>query len=158
LWNENIYYRVRHRLAVFVAAIKQGTLPNLKQIYASLFTKYKTTKGIILDKHELLRDTKFNLVVENSNGIVTEKILDALINGSIPVYIGPDLESFGIPRGVAIEVRTSISKIESLIDGISDEEIALYLESMRAFVLSDFFRLNWHSEEVYKKIARLVML
>jgi len=156
LWNESIYIKARHRLAVFVAAIKQGTYPDLWQIYASLFTNYQTTKGPIPDKHKLLRETKFNLIVENSNTIVTEKIFDALVNGSIPVYIGPNLNSFGMPNGVAIEVTGGISNIEALIESINDEEISLYLEAMKKFISSEYFRSNWPSEEVYKKIAMVV--
>lgn len=156
LWNESIYKRTRHRLAVLVASLKQGTFPNLRQIYASLFTVYKTAKGPIPDKHMLLRDTQFNLVVENSNAIVTEKIFDALINGAIPIYIGPKLEEFGLPSQVAIEVAGCISKIESIIQSLTDEDVSIYLALMRNFISSDYFSLNWRSDEVYRKIARIV--
>ena len=156
LWDEKIYFRARHRLAVLVAAMRQGTFPNLKHVYASLFRKYKTTKGAVPDKHKLLKDTKFNLVVENSNKVVTEKIFDALINGAIPVYIGPDLVDFGIPREVAIIGSSDISKIETTIENIADQKIEVYLESIKGFLMSDYFRMSWESEEVHKKIAVLI--
>ena len=156
LWNESIYKRTRHRLAVLVASLRQGTFPNLRQIYASLFTIYKTAKGPIPDKHKLLRDTQFNLVVENSNAIVTEKIFDSLINGAIPIYIGPKLKEFGLPSQVAIEVADNTSKIESLIQNLTDEDVSIYLDSMRDFISSDYFSLNWRSDEVYRKIAIIV--
>lgn len=153
LWNEKIYFRARHRLAVLVGAVKQGTFPNLVHIYAALFTKYKTAKGAIPDKHEILKETKFNLVVENSNNVVTEKIFDALINGSIPVYIGPDLVEFGIPQEVALTASPDIAKIEKVINNLTEQNIESYLESIRSFVMSEYFRMNWESAEVHKKIA-----
>jgi hypothetical protein len=156
LWNESIFVKTRHRLAVLVASLRQGTFPNLRQIYASLFTSYETAKGPIPDKHKLLRDSKFNLVVENSNAIVTEKIFDALINGAIPIYIGPKLEESGLPSQIAIEVSGCISKIESIIQSLTDENVSTYLASMRNFVSSEYFSLNWRSDEVYGKIARIV--
>lgn len=156
LWNENLYFKGKHRVAVLVAAIKQGTLPNLLQIYGSLFTKYNTTRGLISNKHILLKDTKFNLVIENSNTTVTEKIFDAMINGCIPIYMGPDLKCFGIPSGITIESPKSISEIARVIENFSDEKIYSHLEAMKNFISGEHFKYNWHSEEVQKKISDLI--
>jgi len=156
LWNENLYFKLRHRVAVFVAALKQGTIPNLREIYASLFKRYRTTKGTVLDKHKLLSESKFSLIVENSNSIVTEKIFDALINGSIPIYVGPILQDFGLPKGVALQVPGNSKSINSVIEKLEEHEIKLLLQSMKEFVSSEYFKLNWRSDFVYEKVAKTV--
>ena len=95
-------------------------------------------------------------MIENSNTIVTEKIFDALINGSIPIYIGPKLKEYGLPSEIAIEIEGDVSKIESIIANLTDEDVSNYLESMRSFVSSEYFSLNWRSDEVYRKIVRII--
>jgi hypothetical protein len=153
LWNGNFYQKIHHRLAVLVAAIKQGTFPNLLQIHASLFKKYKASKGVIADKHKLLRESKFTLVVENSNFIVTEKIFDAFINGSIPIYVGADLKLFGVPSGLAIESSGNPKVIESIVKNISEGEVKEHLNALQNFVTSEYFLINWPADKVYLKIS-----
>ena len=104
----------------------------------------------------MLKDTKFNLVIENSNTTVTEKIFDAMINGCIPIYMGPDLKCFGIPSGITIESPKSISEIARVIENFSDEKIYSHLEAMKNFISGEHFKYNWHSEEVQKKISDLI--
>jgi hypothetical protein len=94
--------------------------------------------------------------VENSNSIVTEKIFDALINGSIPIYVGPILQDFGLPKGVALQVPGNSKSINSVIEKLEEHEIKLLLQSMKEFVSSEYFKLNWRSDFVYEKVAKTV--
>ena len=58
-------------------------------------------------KHSTLGNFKFALVMENFvyPGYVTEKIIDALAAGSIPLYLGaPDIEDF-VPLDAFIDLR-----------------------------------------------------
>ena len=153
LWTGPIYPKIRHRLAVFVATIKQGSWPNLLEIYGNLLRFYPTTKGSIVDKHALLQDSKFSLVIENSNSIVTEKIFDAIINGAIPIYVGPKLELVGLPSGLAIPVLGGAEEIlEALakVDFVASEK---YLSSMIKFIESPLFWEHWEAEAVYRQMA-----
>jgi len=156
LWNGNFYQKFHHRIAVLVAAIKNRSVPSLPQIYASLFKNYKTSKGLIADKHKLLRESKFTLVVENSNFIVTEKIFDAFINGSIPIYVGANLRLFGVPSGLAIETSGNAKEIESIVKNLSEVEIKENLKALQNFVTSDYFLKNWPADKVYSKISDIV--
>lgn len=156
LWNDNLYLKLRHRLAVLVGALKQGSIPNLNAIYASPFERYKTTKGPIANKHKLLQDSKFSLVIENSNSIVTEKIFDALINGAIPIYVGPDLANFCIPKNIALEVTGESKEIELTINNLDESKIRLLLHEMNEFINSEYFKSNWRSDFVYKNVAEKI--
>lgn len=51
------------------------------------------TGGRIKDKHQFISGYKFNLALENSriSGYVTEKIADAFMAGTVPVYWGGDM-------------------------------------------------------------------
>ena len=153
LWTESIGVKAFHRIAVLVAAIKQGTVPNLRQIYGNLFVSYRTAKGTIDDKHELLKQSKFSLVIENSNRTITEKIFDSLINGCIPIYVGPNLEICNLPPIVAYEINGSPEEIKKLIQNYSKEEIEIKLIRISEFLISADFLENWPASKVYEKIG-----
>lgn len=66
------------------------------------FVKVKNYMGYVEDKDEALSGYKYTLVIENSSDYVSEKLFEAIRVGSIPLYVGPKLESFGIPTDLAI--------------------------------------------------------
>ena len=157
LWVDSLGQKVLHRLAVLVATLKQGTFPNLKEIYGNLFTKYATARGSILNKHELLRDSKFALVIENSNTIVTEKIFDSILNGAIPIYVGPDLQKYQLPQDLAISLKGSSSEILEVLTNMEIGVIEKHLSSMSEFIKSEKFSDNWAAQNVYQKLANTII-
>ena len=156
LWKGPLYPKIHHRLAVLVATLKQGTFPNLVEIYGNLFRSYETARGPVENKHTLLQDSKFSLVIENSNSIVTEKIFDAILNGSIPIYVGPDLNSFGLPNEIAVSVSGKTQEILEITQNMNSANIERYLDTMFSFIKSSNFVDNWSAQSVNKKLATVV--
>lgn len=153
LWSESFLNQLRHRLAVLVFSLKSGYRPNLKSLFGDLGKSYPAAIGTIKNKHTVLRDSKFSLVIENSSENITEKLFDSLINGSIPIYIGPDLQNSGIPPQVAIQGAKNANSIIEILDTISVVEISQQLESISHFLQSSAFLDVWSARQVYKRIA-----
>lgn len=62
--------------------------------------KYRSYKGLVSTKKDVLRKYKFCIAYENTGGIkgyVTEKIFDAMVAGCVPVYWGASNISDYIP-------------------------------------------------------------
>lgn len=157
LWNANFYLKLKHRVGVAFHGIQNKTIPNIQSIYGSFFRKYLNFVGPIADKHVIVKRSKFSLVIENSNQYVSEKIIDAMINGSIPIYFGPNLEEFGFPgRSIAITNLSSPSEITNKIEGLSDEDIQQYLNSIKEFFKSGSFTNNFIDRVVYRKVANKI--
>ena len=153
LWDANFLKKLDHRLRVAIHAIRNRTFPDLFSIYGSFFRKYKTFIGKIEDKQSFVKDSKFSLIVENSNDRVTEKLFDALINGSIPIYYGPKLETMGIPgHKISLDGDNRIKCIEEKIANISDKEVTSILIEIKRFLISRSFLDYWTEESVYQKI------
>jgi hypothetical protein len=158
LWNANFKVKLKHRAGVAFHGIQNGTIPNFRSIYGSFFKKYLSFVGTVADKHEIVKRSKFSLVIENSNQYVSEKVIDAMINGSIPVYFGPNLEEFGFPgRNIAITNLSSPSEIMRKINSLSNEDIQQYLNFIKKFLKSESFTDNYIDEVVYGKIAYKIM-
>jgi hypothetical protein len=153
LWNDRSGIKILHRVAILVWALKQGTFPNLHQIYGNLFSKYSTAKGPILDKHQLLKQSKFSLVIENSNHTVTEKIFDSLINGTIPIYVGANLQLANMPADLAFPIRGSEDEIMEIIKNHSKADIVQKLEAISKYLNSENFFKHWLHSNVYESIG-----
>lgn len=157
LWSPNILKKIDHRIRVAVHALRNRTIPNPFSIYGSLFKRYKTFAGQIDDKQSYVKNSKFSLVVENSNETVTEKLFDALINGSIPIYYGPELNDMGIPGYKISLIGANQTKfIEDKVAKISDQEVSDYLNEIKSFLKSSSFLDYWTEESVYKKIIEKI--
>ena len=158
LWNESIGRKLRHRLGVFKNALANRTFPNLFSVYGNLFTKYTNVQGVVDDKHLVNSLFKYSLVVENSNSYVSEKLIDAMISGSIPLYIGPDLELTGFPKGIAVEITGWTEKqISELIDNMSLDQASEILVRIKEFLQSEVFIDGWDSNKVYSDIGRYIL-
>ena len=153
LWISSFSTKFRHRLATLLFALREKTLPNLKSIYGDLFWNYPTAKGFINDKHEILRETKFAIVVENSNSYASEKVFDAMVDGCVPIYIGPKLTDLGLPDSLAIQSTGDLSEITRIITQLTKEEILKMLNNIDVFLKSEKFKQDWLEESVYNKIS-----
>ena len=153
LWERDFLKRIWHSVVVGLVAAKQGSAPNLYALFRHLFWNYKASRGIVEDKHQILRASKYSLIVENSNECVTEKLFDAVLNGAIPIYVGPSLESVGLPSEIAIEISGEIGEIEKVLKFESEARIQARLDDMQRFVCSSDFLDYWSSEMVYQQLA-----
>ncbi len=154
LWNANARSKLKHRMGVALHGVINLTPLNLKSIYGSFFKRYKNYVGVVEDKHLIVKQSKFSLVIENSNEYMSEKFFDAIINGSIPIYYGPEFDKMGIPgEEIAIRHNESAEMLEKKITNLTNNEIKNYLSSMKDFLNSKDFKDRWNSDVVYKKIA-----
>jgi hypothetical protein len=158
LWNDGLFTKVHHRLAVMVTALRQGTLPSPIGIYGNLFKSYPSTLGSVKDKHLVLQQSKFSLVVENTNSYVSEKLFDVMLNAAIPIYVGPKLEDVGLPSEIAIQSSGNPEEITEIVRTINEEDAEAILNAMQEYFKTSLFRNSWSESSVYQKIASRISL
>jgi hypothetical protein len=154
LWNDSLIKKIHHRLGVGLHALRNGTIPNLMSLYGGLHSKFENYMGSPEDKQAIMRESKFALVIENSDTYVSEKLFDALIAGSIPVYFGPDLSNYGITEtNLVIRHDEALSELKSRLENMSVTEISIRLSTIQKFVHSTKFKTEWEANVVYSKMA-----
>jgi hypothetical protein len=156
LWDSNLTSKIRHRLAVALYSLKSGIFPNLFSIYGDLHRKYKMVLGPVEDKHAILKQSKFNLVIENAPETISEKLFDALIAGTVPIYLGPKLSDFKLPNGLAIEYDGNVHKINKFLAEISEQEVMKMLKAGSVFIKSEEFVNDWYAGNVNREIAKII--
>jgi hypothetical protein len=100
-------------------------------------------RGSIKDKLSVLAGYRFALAIENTRfaGYVSEKLLDCLVAGTIPIYDGaPDVARY-VPSEAFIELRAfaGYAELERHLRGLSEVAAQRYLDAGRAFLGSPAF-------------------
>ena len=153
LWNSKKITTFIYRTRVMIYSLRSGYLPNLKEIYGDFFLKCGNYINEPRNKHEVLKDFCFSLVIENTSEYCTEKIFDAMINGTIPIYIGPKHYTINLPKNVFIWCSGSLDELQSIFDNVTESECIVMLKSIKDFLQSDAFLLNWSYKNVYQRTA-----
>lgn len=83
-------------------------------------------------KIDVLKDYKFNIVVENQkmDFLFTEKLIDSFVTGTIPIYWGcPSIHKFFDVNGI-LEFN-SIEELKEIVSSINDEFYYSKIESIK---------------------------
>jgi hypothetical protein len=153
LWDSPMYPKLKFRLGTILFSIRNRYMPNLISIYGGLHKNFQTSKGYVQDKHSIMRNSKFSLIVENSNYGLSARLFDCLIDGSIPIFFGPRLKDAGIPSDIAFEWKNEIKDLPEFLGNISEDAIFETLSKGREFILSSHFSDNWDSSKVNRAIS-----
>lgn len=102
--------------------------------------------GPVVDKHQFISQYKFNIAFENSrsNGYTTEKIVDAMIANSLPIYWGDPLIGRDFNTQSFVNVN-DINCIDEVVERIVelDKNDTLYLEMLRQPWVNNMDMFNW---------------
>ncbi len=114
-WDSTFSTRLKQFVFEIYLSLASGNVPRLRALKGFFRTKRRSL-GVVGDKLEKNSYYKVSVVIENSLEYMSEKLLEAIAAGSIPVYVGPKVASFGIPGSLVIEVEPGV---ESVNDGIA---------------------------------------
>jgi hypothetical protein len=119
-WNNTKKSLIRASLAI-ARAITGISLPRFSGLN-HLFVHVDNYHGYAQDKDSTLSNYKFTLVIENSGDYVSEKIIEAIRVGSIPIYVGPALSDFDVPAGVVAACEFDVNSIERCYSNLKQNE------------------------------------
>ena len=137
-WNCNKFKEFRARWGAIKRSLQARNIPNLVESFSLLFRYYPEHAGLSLDKFQTLNKYQFTLIIENESDWITEKIYDAIIAESIPLYFGPSLQNYPKLKACAFELPKEKNKIA---------------ETIFAIVLSDK-----NSNQISKKFRKIKQL
>jgi hypothetical protein len=155
LWGRDWEMRFHLKLGKIVLEIfRTRKFPNISSIL-NFLRGVPWNKGYVTNKFGLMSKYSFGIVIENSSDYVSEKLIDTIISGVAPIYVGPDLVSHGYPAGICIQVGGKLDEIEAAMTRIRADE-RLYgeiLKSGREFLSSREFSEMINSF-VLRRLAR----
>lgn len=149
-WHQKILRRLIHRIYELLRTLTSLTRPSLKGLrhILDLPINYVGTPD---DKVNLMAKYKIALVIENSQELITEKLFDAWFAGCIPVYVGPEVAPFGIPKGLVVCAKPTLMSVRFAIDEAMRLNHDRFIEELVGF-LDSSNTLEWQSDKALQKI------
>ena len=117
------------------------------------FSNFPNSQPAVPDKFETLRNYRYTIVIENSNSYMSEKLFDAFFAGTIPIYVGPNPEDYGIPREIYVYSRPTLEGLRTAILAAKKLDYVDWLGAVRRFLDSKETSNLWSSQSVYAKLA-----
>jgi len=88
-----------------------------------------------VEKSDSLKQYKVSLVIENEITYLSEKLFDALTSGCIPVYVGPDISGYGIPKSLVIEAKANVKSIQTALEQARQADYEKFRERLREWFI-----------------------
>lgn len=108
----------------------------------------------VANKINFVSQFKVSVVIENSLEYQSEKLLDALLAGTIPVYVGPDPRVFGIPNGLVNWLGES-RDIRSAIDKALSQDFKTWSSLARSWLIENVdTKEMWSYDCLWHRIDR----
>ena len=136
-WNAPVRERFVSGGKACAKAVIGGLPPRLGEAFGGLGERPEHWLGRVEDKSTAFAVAPVSIVIENSADYVSEKLVDALRGGVVPIYVGPTLADFGFPPGLALECPPSASAILRAIATLDEEQHSKILAAGRAWLASD---------------------
>lgn len=150
-WNSRLKARVKILIGELIIAIRAAQLPSLRAL-KYWFSKHLQSRGPVEDKIATLSNYKIALVIENSREYMSEKLLDALFAGCIPVYVGPEVQKFNIPSGLVVECEPTVSALKAGIMQARGVDHQIWGKSLVDFLQDPASKAYWAGEYVIPRL------
>ena len=131
-------------------------LPLSTNAHKGWFNQPLAQKGQTQDKLATLAKYNYSLVIENSADYMSEKLFDSLMAGTLPVYVGPDPELFGIPSFATIQADPNVKSILKAFESARDVDIEAWRESVKNWLQSEEVEEKWSSKFVIREIIGII--
>lgn len=128
----------------------QGKLSLVNPVLARLYRefpwlprqhKFPSARGNVKSKREVMQKYKFCICYENAGypGWITEKMLDAMFAGSVPIYIGDPEVTKTVPEEAFIDKRKfpDYNSLYRYLKNMPETEYENYRKAIHKFVYGD---------------------
>jgi hypothetical protein len=154
-WDSKFLVRLFIAIRSLAHTILSFRFPHLSGVFF-WFRSYINSMGPVDDKLETMSRYMYALVIENSAEYMSEKLMEALFAGCIPIYVGPDPEEFGIPKDLVLWAEPNIQSIQKCLEEASSWEFADFHSRLDKFLSSPINRNLWDHEQVFGRIMEQV--
>ncbi|MBN2122387.1 hypothetical protein JW721_05040 [Candidatus Micrarchaeota archaeon] len=115
----------------------QKFYPSLK--FLPRMRSYPSYRGTVGDKKGTLPNYKFTIAYENeldARGYITEKILEAMLGGCVPVYLGDPNIARMVPKECFVDKKEypTYPELYDYLASVGEAEHTAYINSMEAFL------------------------
>jgi len=154
-WNNDLREKIT---TLFIELKKYALKLNLLKIKGLkyYFKSFNNYLGEVEDRRAVISMYKYCLVIENSSDLLSEKLFDALLSGCVPIYVGPELAKYEIPRSLYLQAQPNIDDIRSKIAEAKKINFNVWVENLHIWLTELKTYENWSEHLFLSKILQLV--
>jgi hypothetical protein len=155
LFGENWNSSLKDRIRVLVIEIMKDPVRHLA---ASMlhsrhwFARWPETVSPV-DKISIMQRYKFALVIENELSYMSEKLFDAFFAGCIPIYVGPEVADYKVPRELVIQCKPTVKSLAEGLEIAMQTNFKNYQEKLKNWLASESMK---ESHEGLRVINRAI--
>jgi hypothetical protein len=154
-WNLSLPHRVGKYCIEFTATLAKGKIPKLSR-GRYFFTRNGGLVSEVADKFRINSMYKVSLVLENSTEYVSEKILEAILCGSIPVYVGSNPKAFGIPAELYVSTEAKVDSVLFSIDEALKMDYEVWKNRALSWLAESQAAKKWRLEQFWQDLDQLL--
>jgi hypothetical protein len=154
-WDSKFASRLIIAFKSFAQAVLSLKIPRLSGLDL-WFQDYPKSKGPVDDKLKTMSEYRYALVIENSAEYMSEKLMESLFAGCIPIYVGPDPEEFGIPKELVILAQPNLHAIQEALLEAEGWNMNEFHARLGAFLGSSDVRDFWDHTRVYERLLEKI--
>ena len=154
-WDSKFTQRLFIAIRSFTHSCLSLKLPHM-QGASMWFQSYPKSFRTVDDKLAAMSKYKYALVIENSAEYMSEKLMEALFAGCIPVYVGPNPQEYGIPKDIVIWTNPNIASIENSFREAATWRFDEFQARLSLFLQSSATRELWDHERVHQRLLDLI--
>lgn len=154
-WNSKLINRILIATRALAHAAFSLKVPSLwgAELW---FQRYPKSKGPVKNKLATMSNYRYALVIENSTEYMSEKLMEALFAGCIPIYVGPDPKEYGIPDNLVLWSKPDITSIRTSLVEATTWDTRDFQSRLNMFLGSNQARESWDSDKVFQKMLDLI--
>ena len=153
-WNTSRFSRFRSNFRLFLFFLSQGHFTSPFHVFENLFIKKQPNIEGVTNKFEVLAKSDFHIVIENSSTYVSEKLIDAMVAGCIPLYLGPDLGKYGVPSTCYIVLPNTLEGISATLNDLPIN-LAQMRKDISEFLNGPLGLVMWQPKVVADEIVKI---
>lgn len=154
-WSDSPMIRIKRAISAIGFAVLNGRVPKI-QIVFDVFKRPLHHLGKSIDKIETLKNYRYSIVIENSQEYMSEKLFDCLFAGTIPVYVGANLDNLGIPENLVVVAEPTFEAIQLGIEKALSMDLKKFHKELRTWLDDPAVIDHWAESHVLPELfARL---
>lgn len=151
-WKMSKWAKVKTLVGEVFICVSAGRFPSSTAV-TGWFQVPPHYLGSTTEKRLTLSQYKYSLVIENSLEFLTEKLFDCFFAGTIPIYVGPNVEDFNIPSNLVIQVQPTVGAICDGIAKAKNVDYGQWQDALKKWLSQAETQMSWSAEAVFERIA-----
>ncbi len=153
-WRNGFLYNMRGQFLALGSLLKNRLHFDLREFNLGLGSwKNLTLHGRVPDSIDFFLPYEFALIIENDPDYISEKLLNAVQAGCVPLFVGPPLQEFDLPAEMAIQISQTRDSALKAVRHLSEEQREKVKIAGRKFLASEKQRQQWSNARYQRDVA-----